>query len=208
MITRMSVACFGLAVGFAPAAFADDSGLYVGAGIGSAEHAKDVALKPPEIPLMTGTSGSRDTSWNVTLGYRINPNIAFELGYVNLGDMQASVADPSGESDARGRFTFSTEGVTVAMVGRFPVGKWTPYIRAGVLFSETDLDCEGSVSGAAFGDRVRGDSEDAFFGAGLTHDLGLRWAVQFDFTHVMDAGDPGSGQSDYHVATLGLLRQF
>jgi OOP family OmpA-OmpF porin len=204
----MLIACFALAAGVTPTAFADDAGLYIGAGIGTAEHAKNVGLRPPGVPLMTGTTDSRDTSWSTTLGYRVNRNIAFELGYMNLGDMEASVADPTGGSDARGRFTFSTEGVTVAMVGRFPVDKWTPYIRAGVLFSETDLGFAGSVSGAAFGGRVKDDSEDAFFGVGVTYDLGSRWAAQFDFTHVMDAGEPGSGQSDYHVATLGLLWRF
>lgn len=202
------VACLLTAAGFTPTAFADDAGLYVGAGIGSAEHAQNVALKPPQVPLMTGTSDSRDTSWNVTLGYRVNTNIAFELGYVNLGDMEASIADQSGQSDARGQFTFSTEGVTAAMVGRFPIRQWTPYIRAGVLFSETDLRYAGSVSGAAFGARIKDDAEDAFFGAGLTYDLGSRWAVQFDFTHFMEAGDPGSGQSDYHNVTLGFIWRF
>lgn len=208
MDTSKLIACVVLVAGFAPTAFADDAGLYVGAGIGTAEHAKNIALKLPDLPLMTGTSDSRDTSWNVTLGYRVNANIAFELGYVNLGDLEASIADPSGASDARGQLSFSTEGVTAAMVARFPIGRWTPYLRSGVLFSETELDYAGGVSGAAFGERLKDDSEDAFFGVGVTYDLGSRWAMQLDFTHVMDAGDPGSGQSDYHNATLGLIWRF
>lgn len=207
MGTMKWIACFVLAAGCAPAAFADDSGLYIGAGIGSAEHAANVALKPPEVPLMTGKpdSGSRDKSWTFTLGYRVNANIAFELGYLNLGDMKASVADPSGATDAAGRFTFSVEGVTASMLGRFPIGKWTPYVRGGLLFSNTDLDYSASVAGAHFAARKKGDSEDAFFGAGVTYDLGTHWALQFDFTHVVDAGKPGSGQSSYHNATLGML---
>lgn len=208
MDTSKWVACFLLAQGFAPTAFADDAGLYVGAGIGSAEHAKNAALRPPQVPLMTGTSDARDTSWNVTLGYRVNNNIAFELGYVNLGDIEASVADRTSQSDARGQFTFSTEGVTAAMVGRFPVRQWTPYIRAGVLFSETDLRYAGSASGAAFGARIKDDSQDAFFGAGLTYDLGSRWSVQLDLTHFMEAGDRGSGQSDYHNVSVGFMWRF
>lgn len=208
MNTRQSIALFVLAGGFAPIAFADDGGLYVGASIGTAEHAKHVALKPPEVPLMIGTSDARDTSWTATVGYRVNANIAFELGYVNLGDMQASVTDPSGASDAQARFTFTVEGVTAAMIGRFPIGNWTPYMRAGVLFSETDLEYAGTVSGTGFGDRIKDDSEDAFFGGGVTYNLARGWAVQLDFTHVMDAGDPGSGQADYSAATIGLLWDF
>jgi OmpA-OmpF porin, OOP family len=208
MSTRTLIGCFVLVSGVTSTAFADDAGFYIGAGIGTAEHAENVGLKPAEVPLLTGRSDSRDTTWTATLGYRVNPNFAFELGYVDLGEMEATVADPSGGSDARGQFNFSTEGFTAAMVGRFPVGKWTPYIKAGVLFSETDLAFAGSVSGAAFGGRVKGDSEDALFGAGVTYDLGDKWAAQLDVTHVMDAGDPDSGQSDYIAATIGVIWRF
>jgi len=208
MNTRTLIGCFVLVAGFTPTAFADDAGFYIGAGIGTAEHAENVGLKPADVPLMTGTGDSRDTTWTATLGYRVNSNIAFELGYVDVGEMEAAVADPSGGSDARGQFSFSTEGVTAAMVGRFPIGKWTPYIKAGVLFSETDLAFAGSVSGAAFGGRVKGDSEDALFGIGVIYDLGDRWAAQLDFTHAKEAGDPESGQSDYNAATIGLLWRF
>jgi hypothetical protein len=208
MDTGKWVVCFILAAGFAPTVSADDAGIYVGAGIGSAEHPNSGALKPPQVPLMTGTADARDTSWNVTLGYRVNENIAFEVGYVDLGEIEASVADRSGQSDARGQFTFATEGVTAAMVGRFPIRKWTPYIRTGVLFSETDLHYTGSVSGSAFGARITDDSQDAFFGAGVTYDLGSRWSAQLDFTHFMDVGDPGSGQSEYHNLTVGFLWRF
>jgi opacity protein-like surface antigen len=208
MRSRNLIVCFVLAASFASNALADDSGFYIGASVGSAEHAEEVVLTPSDVPPMVGESDSRDTSWALTLGYRVSRNLAFELGYLDLGDMEASVADPTGESDAQGRFTFSTEGVTVAMLGQFPIGKWTPYVKAGVLFSETELDFTGTLSGATFGDSVKGDSEDPFFGAGVTYDVGSRWKVRLDFTHVMDAGDPETGRSDYHNASLGLSWHF
>ncbi len=208
MSTSRLIASFILAASFGPNAFAADTGPYIGASIGNAEHAEEVVLTPSDVPPMTGQSDSRDTSWAFTLGYRVSRHLAFELGYLDLGKMEASVADPTGESDAQGRFTFSVEGITVSMLGQFPIGKWTPYVKAGVLFSETELNFAGTVSGTSFGDRVKGDSEDPFFGFGVTYDLGSRWKARLDFMHVMDAGDPETGQSEYQNVTLGFSWHF
>lgn len=204
-----TVACLLIGVCFAAPTLADESRLYLGAAIGAAEHAKNAALKPSaDVPLMTGGVNSRDTSWNAALGYQVNSNIAFELGYRHLGDIEASVADLRSSSGAQAHYTLATEGVTLAMLGRFPIGKWTPYIRAGVLFSETELQYSGSVSGTTFGKRIKDSSEGAFFGAGLRFDIGSRWALQADFTHVMNAAEPRFGQSDYHDVSAGVMWKF
>jgi outer membrane autotransporter protein len=197
-----------IGLGFSAPSVAQDSGFYIGGAVGSAEHVKGAALKLRDAPLMTGEADSRVLSWNVTLGYQVNPNIGFELGYLDLGEVDASVADPTGATDAEARFTLATRGPTLSMVGTFPFGKWTPYIRAGVLFSETELKYSGRVQGAVFSNRVSGDSEAAFFGAGVTFDLGSRLALQADFTHVMNAAAPEFGQSDCHNLSLGLKWKF
>jgi hypothetical protein len=195
-------------LGFSSESVAEDASFYIDGAIGSAEHVEGAALKPSDAPLMTGEADSRVPSWSVALGYQVNSNIAFELGYLDLGDVDASVADSSGATDAQAKFTLSTRGPTLSMVGTFPIGKWTPYIRAGVLFSETELKYSGSVQGAVFSDRVSDDSQAAFFGAGITFELGSRLALQADFTHVIDAAAPRFGQSDCHNLSFGLRWKF
>lgn len=195
-------------LGLSSPCFAEDSGFYIQGALGSAEHVRGAVLKFADTPLMTGEADSRVLSWTAALGYRINPNIAFELGYMDLGDVDASVADSTGATDAEAQFTLATQGATLSMVGTFPFGRWTPYLRAGVLFSKTELQYSGLVQGVAFTDRVTDDSEAAFFGAGMTFDLGPHWALQADFTHVMDAAAPRFGQSDCHNLSFGLRWNF
>lgn len=195
-------------LGFCSRSHAEDSGFYIGGAIGSAEHVKEAALGLTGVPLMKGEADSRVSSWNATLGYRVNPNIAFELGYLDLGEVDASVADLTGATDAHAQFTLATRGETLSMVGTFPFGRWTPYLRAGVLFSKTELKYSGIVQGAAFANRVTGNSEGAFFGVGTTFDLGSGWALQADFTHVMDAAGPQFGQSDSHNSSFGFRWSF
>jgi hypothetical protein len=187
---------------------AEDSGFYIGGAIGRAEHVKGAALKPAGVPLMKGEADSKVLSWSVALGYRVNQNIAFELGYLDLGDVDASVADVTGATDAHAQFSLASRGETLSMVGTFPFGRWTPYLRAGVLFSKTELEYSGAVQGAAFANRVTGNSEGALFGLGTSYDLGSGWALQADFTHVMDAAGTQFGESDAHNLSLGVRWSF
>lgn len=195
-------------LGLSSRSHAEDSGFYIGGAIGRAEHVKGAALKPAGAPLMKGEADSKVLSWNAALGYQINRNIAFELGYLDLGEVDASVADLTGATDAHGQFTLATRGETLSMIGTFPLGRWTPYLRAGVLFSKTELKYSGIVQGAAFANRVTGTSEGAFFGAGTTFELGSGWGLQADFTHVMDAAGAQFGQSDCHDLSFGFRWSF
>lgn len=212
MLTRQlrSNALLWLIVGLGLSAqsHAEDSGFYIGGAVGRAEHAKGAALRPIGVPLMTGEADSKVLSWNAALGYRVNQNIAFELGYLDLGEVDASVADLTGATDAHAQFSLTSRGETLSMVGTFPFGRWTPYLRAGVLFSKTELKYSGIVQGAAFANRVTDTSDGAFFGVGATFDLGSGWALQADFTHVMDAAAPQFGQSDSHNLSLGARWSF
>jgi hypothetical protein len=190
------------------AASADDSGFYVSAALGNADHADNVVLDPPEVAAMTGTSEGHDDAWALTAGYKFNRNIAVEITHFDLGEMEASVSDRSGGSDAQADFTFSMAGTAVSLVGTFPLGKWEPYVKAGVFFSESELAYSGSVSSIPFTARVKEDSEDALFGAGLGYKLSERWRAQLDITYFMEAGEPDGGQADYLTVLLGVSWRF
>jgi outer membrane protein W len=190
------------------AAAADDSGLYVSAALGNADHADEVVLHPPEVAAMTGTSEGHDDAWALTAGYKFNRNIAVEITHFDLGDMEASVSDRSGGSNAQADFTFSMAGTAVSLVGTFPIGRWEPYVKAGVFFSESELAYSGSVSGTSFTARIKDDSEDALFGAGVGYKLSERWRAHLDITYFMEAGEPSGGQADYLSVLVGVSWRF
>lgn len=51
----------------------------------------------------------------------------------------------------------------------FPIGKWEPYLKAGVFYSTTELVYSGSVLGDSFGARFKDDDEDALYGVGVRY---------------------------------------
>lgn len=196
------------ALAFAPAASADDSGWYLGAALGLADAPDNSQLGFTDIPLLTGRTDDNKTSWGFAAGYRFNPNIALELGYVDLGKFTSEVTDASGATDARAAAGFSAEGVTFAMIGTFPLGKWEPYLKAGVFYSSTVLEYSGSLSGTNFGARITNDDEDALYGIGLRYPVSERLRIYVDSTYFMEVGEAEKGRSDYLNTSLGALWRF
>ena len=195
-----------LAIG--TAARAQDPGFEISASIGSAQHARNVQLGTPFTPLLTGESEHRDLAYSLTAAYRFNPHFGLELGLLNLGEIEASVTDASGMTDARANLEFTTHGVTLAAIASLPLGKWTPYLKVGGIYSKTKLHFLGSVDGDTFAATIDGDDLDALFGLGVKYDLNERWQVRLEGTFVADAGHASTGTSNYFAGLLGLTWRF
>jgi OOP family OmpA-OmpF porin len=194
------------ALGIAQAASADDSGWYVGASLGIAD-TPNTGLSFTDVPSLTGKTKD-ETSWGFAAAYRFNPNLAIELGYVNLGEVTAELTDATGLTDARAAIGFSAEGVTLAMIGTFPLGKWEPYLKAGVFFSRNVFEYSGGFSGRSFGGRNTNDDKDALYGIGLRYALSEHLRIYLDSTLFPAVGESDTGGLDYVNTSLGATWQF
>jgi OOP family OmpA-OmpF porin len=190
------------------ASAADDSGIYLEAGLGAIRAGKNAVLSLPAVPVMTGRSDNQDLSWEASVGYRFNRNVGLELGYVDLGEISSDVADASDSSDARASSRFSADGLTVALVATFPIRQWEPYLKAGALFSNTVLAYSGTVSGNSFGAHVTANNKDALYGLGLRYAFNDQLKLYVDSTYFVEVGEPRTGRADILNTSIGLLLQF
>jgi OmpA-OmpF porin, OOP family len=197
-----------VALAIAPAAAADDSGWYLGAGAGLTDTGDDARLGVADVPPLSGRTDDNKLSWSLNAGYRFGPQLAIELGYVDLGQLEADVGDLTGGTDARAGFGFSADGVTLALIGSYPIGKWEPYLKAGVFFSRTELEYSGSVLGNGFAAQFKDDDEDALYGVGVRYAVNERLRIFLDATYFMDVGEPATGQANYLNFTLGVVWRF
>lgn len=77
-----------------------------------------------------------DTAWKAYAGYDFTPNLALELGYVDLGDFSSSVGATSVDGpflDAVGKYRFAPQ--------------WQGFARAGVFQSKLESPGIGSDRG-------------------------------------------------------------
>jgi len=137
MNTRIIVMIFGLF--FSSIAVAGgNTGFYIGAGLGQSK----TSLSSP-------LSKDSDTAYSLIGGYNINPNLAAELEYVNLGKID-STSTVSAKSDG---MSVTAVGVipldgNVSLFGKFGLAKvntsWN--IAPGINVSESQ-----SKTGLTFG---------------------------------------------------------
>ena len=104
---------------------AQDSGFYLGAGIGQSKFTEWC-----DIPL--ASCKDTDTSWKVLGGYRFNRYIAAEGTYVDWGEVTASTA--SGAQAAADQYSYG-----LAVVGTLPLGeRFELFGKAGFLMTEQE----------------------------------------------------------------------
>jgi OOP family OmpA-OmpF porin len=169
------------ALAAASAAQAQDngSGFYAGGGVGKF----DVKIDDfDDVDDTIDSYDSDDTAWKAFAGWRMNPYLAFEVAYVNLGSPDDEILP---ETD----LTVETDGFAPYVVGTIPIGDWFEVFgKAGYYWYSTDLELSSPL-----GD-IRDDESDSTFtwSAGLGLNVFERVNIrleyeQFDFDATDDA---------------------
>jgi len=190
-----------------PAHADEDSGWYLGAGIGHVDYAdKGTVRIAGETFTATERSDSDDPSSSISfwIGYRFNRHVSLEAGY--LDNAQADFTLTNAAEVPLGTFVFATEGATLAFVGGLPLGKWEPYARLGVWYTQTDVRIwKDGVR--LFAHRER--SAELLTSLGLAYNFTAHWRARLELSFVPDAGErTGTGASNVGVATVGFTYRF
>jgi len=175
---KLIAACVLAALGATGTARADDSGFYLGAGIGEASQSAE------------GFDGS-DTTFRVFGGYSFNPYLAVEGGYVDGGE----------QTDTQGpvRIAVKSDGFFVAGLAKLPLGKYVaPYLKVGfVTYDSTATVSSGNVSIS--------DSEsesDLLYGVGFEFKLGDHFRLRAEYEKI-DVSD-----ADFDIISLAAAYKF
>jgi hypothetical protein len=149
-----------------------DSGLYLGAGIGSAGIEIDVGT--PVVPMSFDES---DFAWKGFAGYNFDlpvVNLAIEGGYANLGGPSGDVLGSAVEVEA--------DGITAYGVIGFDLGPLGVFGKYGVI----SWDAQGSIDGLGFSD----DGSDPAYGIGA--EIGLSSVAiraEYEIFDIEDSAD-------------------
>ena len=167
------LAAAALAAAASAQATDNESGFYAGAGVGTFD------VKIDDVDDVTTTIDrydSDDTAYKVFGGWRMNPYLAFELAYVNLGS-------PTDEILPDTRLTVETDGIAPYVVGTLPIGDWFEvFAKAGYYW----YDVEARVN-SPFGNTSDKSSDDNFtwsagMGVNIFEHVNVRLEYeQFDF---------------------------
>ena len=156
----------------------DQLGVYAGASVAGAK-IKDVCSSAAGGGLAVTSCDEKDTSWKLSAGYQFHPNIAAEIGYVDLGRYSAS-----GLVGA----TPATLGVKIKAFEFLAVGiiPFTPqlagYVKAGGYRWDADVTVAGGGVGLTIGD----NGTDFTYGIGVKYDITRNLAARLEWQHYLD----------------------
>ncbi|HTU68547.1 MAG TPA: porin family protein [Steroidobacteraceae bacterium] len=162
-----------LSIALAPAAFSQGqeevSGFYVGGGIGKFNAQIDDV---DEVDNTVDSWDEDDTAYKVFAGYRLNPFLAFEADYINLGE-------PSGASIPGFNTDASVDGFAPYVVGTFPLGKYFEvYGRLGYYFYDSTVGTRDALNNRVEFDE---ESEDLVWGGGVGANIGEKLNLRLEY---------------------------
>ena len=152
--------------------------------------------------VLTNSTLNRDrVGWSVCAGYRFNRYLSAEAGFVDLGSIAGPLTGSSGVTLDSAQMRFSVKGETLAAMGILPLGRWDLFLKAGMLFADTQLQIGGSSTSS--------QTQHGMFGFGADHHYGENWSVRVGFTDYLSVGDTSRIHGpNIRVMTAGLTYAF
>jgi OmpA-OmpF porin, OOP family len=181
----------GIAAAFAVSpAIAQQTGWYVGASVGQADHDADCDG--------AATCDTKDTAWRILGGYQINQNFAAELGYHDLG--RARAAEPG-----LGELTARTNVWELVGVARLPLAnQFSIYGKLGLYRGETKLG--GNILGIPVSEKET--NTDLTFGLGAQYDLTRQFGIRAEWQRYSDLAGDNIDKFDIDTISIGVVFRF
>ncbi len=206
-----AVAATGLSV-LGAAHAADESNVYVGAGIGSASLSEkgggvDTGLASQGI---TSTSDIKknELNYGLNLGYQFNRNFALEGGWTSLGkhDITGTVSAPAADTLSG---SVKAHMFDVAAVGTLPLdGGFGVYGKLGLARTSTKVDV-GSGTGATTPADTSENRWGPLYGLGVSYAFNRDVEGTLEYDRVDRLGnDSTTGRFDANLVTAGVRVRF
>jgi Outer membrane protein beta-barrel domain len=156
-----------------PAMADNDSGLYLGAGIGRFDIKVDGI---EDVGETIESFESDDTTFKVFAGWRFNKFLGVELDYMDLGSPEDTIDDE--------RVQTEINGVAPYLIGTIPLGPVEFFAKVGYYFYDVKIETESI-------DLLDESDEDLVYGAGIGLTLfgHLHARVEYEIIEVSDVDD-------------------
>ena len=201
-VTASGLMVAGLALGGSALAQSQDSGFYIGTGVGYANY----DLETPAVTgLRTFSSDSSGTGWKIFAGYQITRNWGVEAGYVDFGSIGFNGTAAVGA--VTGTFTGSVDvsAWTLALTGTMPMNQdWDLTGKLGAYNWRTN-NASGTVSvpgvGTAAITAANDNGTDVLVGIGVRYNINKNLGIHADWEYF-------GGNDTINFFSIGLRYKF
>ena len=199
-------------------AAAQNSGWYIGGGLGAAkanfERADFVGLAPGA----TYTAEDSDVAARLFGGYRLSPNWAVEFGAAYVGSYEHRFTSASG----RAVYEYDASAATIAIAGNLPLsGGVSVNGRLGAAFTAAQLRL-AYINGVIatnpsscttyyyfYDYDCTSSKTNLYWGLGVQFDVNPRWGIRLDYDNYGEIGDQfESGRATIDTLTVNVVFRF
>ena len=157
----------------------------------------------------TGLSSSRTGShaqWRLQAGYRFNPYLSVEGGYIDLGKARYTATYDTGSAEAR----WKSGGVDLAVVGRIPLGNgFALFGKAGAIDARTTTHWTSTGLTTPPLASVNNTKLVPFAGVGASYAISPRWSVRAEYEHFAKVGTlRTTGRASINTVSAGVVFHF
>lgn len=216
----------------ATAVQADDVSGYVTGSLGQAKAEKPSAIKDEQNfwKAVGGrtTTDRTDTAYKIAVGLKINPYVALEAQYIELGKTNYkggfSYTEPGLSVSASEKINMKTSGLGANLVGIYPIEDFTVFAKAGYHLMKTKGTLKTSEF-VSFGGATAGFSESdsktvrkwtPSFGLGASYNFTKELAAVAEYERYQDVankkvnvyGEKTSFKHNVDLASVGLRYNF
>ena len=166
-------AAFMALLGITGSSTAADAGFYLGAGIGQTNSnlTGDInRVLVDEGFVVDGISLSKnDTGWKLFAGYAVNPYLAAELSYIDLGKTDADIAI-GGRIPGRIKTSMEMDGVNLGLKVSYPFDdQFSAFAKLGGFFWNAKATANANLSVGSGTSSQKDDGTDFSYGLGLSY---------------------------------------
>jgi len=130
------------------------------------------------------------SGYELNFGYGLNKHLAFEVSYSDFGSLHLpKIPDAGG--------TIESDGISIQMVAKYPVDKFTFYGKLGNLW----WDREGVLGSVAGPVKFNSDGSDLMYGVGASYNITSHLDVNIEFKG-------SNADHDSSVSTVGISYHF
>jgi OOP family OmpA-OmpF porin len=210
--TTAALGCLALAGLASPAALAQESGWYAGAGVGTAATSIDDerirnGLLNQGLDPVSFTQDERDAAVRLFGGYQVNRHFGVEAGWFDLGRFGfAASTVPAGQLTGEVRM----RGLNLDLVGSLPLTERLSLLgRAGVVYAQSrgSFGAGGAVTNP-YGMTSSSENDVGFkLGAGIAWQMSPAWQLRAEVERYR-INDSVGNKGNVDVASISLVYRF
>ncbi len=183
-------------------------------GVGEVTHSRlsldrnhfDTALTSNSAAALSSSDSGSDNKWRLQGGYRFNPYLAVEAGYIDFGKAKYQASYTGGSAQG----TLKAGGFDVVGLASLPLNdSFSIFGKAGLVAArvKSNLIAVGGAAGAS--GRASDNSIRPLLGVGALYKLTDHVDLRADYDHVSGLGSSSkTGKMDSNMVSLGAAYNF